>query len=138
MSLKVKMDGDSRLAKQFNFANTANTLATRLDNQERVHLVRRFVSNPNGRTDALGRVLELLDKKPAPGLSSRTNALASYLGVDASRLPKKVLEAVTTLEQANDYTEGVETRRVAVAGALRKLASAVKNARIGAARPLPF
>lgn len=129
--LVVKMDGNSRLAKQYRFANKAQELADRLERQERVHLVRNYVSNPNGRTDALGRVLETLNAKPTPGETNACLAVASYLGVEFNRLPNKVMDTLDALRVANDQTEGVVARRYAIATELRKVAQAVRNARIG-------
>ena len=129
--LKVNMQGNSRLAKQYRFHDAAMELVGKLENQERVHLVRMYVSNPNGRTDALGRVLENLNAKPEPGTYGRLGALASYLGVSYGRLPCNLRNAIQDLAVTNDTITDVNERRTEIARDLRVLARAVKNARIG-------
>lgn len=133
MSLIVKMDGNSRLAKQYRFANAANTLADKLDRQQRIHLIKDAVVNANGRTDALGRVLENLKAKPNYFTMNGHAAVSQYLGISVSRLPRTVVTAIDNVSDANDSKLAVQARRNAIAAALLKLARAMRNARIGRA-----
>jgi hypothetical protein len=136
MALKVKMDGNSRLAKQFRFHDAAVALADRIERGEvRCYRTGYRVARSAKRLDPLGHTLKAVGFTSFSNWSFPDDVLATYLGVTVDRLPNSVLQALQTLKDDSEsmYLRS-STRTKCVALGLRILAKKVKNARIGLKR----